>query len=114
MLFLKDEGGFIVSAELVILITILVIGLITGFSQVRDALVSELQDVARAIGVLNQSYYTSGFHVRGPYYLKSATSGSAFIDWADHCDVCGGVQYAIPSPEVRRVTVSRYGPPPGH
>ena len=57
----QDEAGFIVSAELVLVATLLVIGLIVGLSEVQHAIVSELNDVADAIGSLNQSYCFSGF-----------------------------------------------------
>lgn len=43
---LHDETGFIVSAELVLVATILVIGLIVGLSEVQHAVVQELNDVA--------------------------------------------------------------------
>ena len=58
---LCDEAGFIVSAELVLIATILVIGLIVGLSEVQHAVVSELNDVGDAIGKLNQSYLYTGF-----------------------------------------------------
>ena len=42
---LNDEAGFIVSAELVLIATILVIGLIVGLSSIQHAIVQELNDV---------------------------------------------------------------------
>ncbi len=54
---LNDDAGFIVSAELVLVATLLVIGLIVGLSEVQHAVVAELNDVADAIGELNQCYY---------------------------------------------------------
>ncbi|QDT31536.1 hypothetical protein [Thalassoglobus polymorphus] len=85
---LNDEAGFIVSAELVLVATILVIGMIVGLSEVQHAVVAELNDVADAIGEVNQSYYYTGFskesqHGRG---LKAYTRGSEFADTADECD----------------------------
>lgn len=86
---LNDEAGFIVSAELVLIATILVLGLIVGLSQVQYAVVTELGDVAKAIGSLNQSYYYSGFHAdKAGNQLKSQTVGSVFKDDADACDDC--------------------------
>ena len=38
----KDEAGFLVSAELIFVATILVIGLVTGLVAVRNAVTSEL------------------------------------------------------------------------
>ena len=85
---LNDEAGFIVSAELVLVATLLVIGLIVGLSEVQHAVVSELNDVADAIGELNQSYLYSGFHKTGksPLSFHAITYGSSFTDVADDCD----------------------------
>ncbi len=85
---LRDEAGFIVSAELVLVATILVIGLIVGLSEVQHAVVSELNDVADAIGSLNQSYAFTGFSSRKTQGggLKAFTNGSFFIDVGDECD----------------------------
>ena len=58
---LRDEAGFIVSAELVLVATLLVIGLIVGLSSIQHAVVAELNDVADAIGKLNQSYTFNEF-----------------------------------------------------
>ena len=56
----NDEAGFIVSAELVLIATILVLGMIVGLVSVRDQVVQELGDIALAFGVINQSYSFSG------------------------------------------------------
>ena len=39
----RDEAGFVVSTELVLIATILVIGLITGLVTVRDAVAEEIE-----------------------------------------------------------------------
>ncbi|MCG6157004.1 hypothetical protein [Rubinisphaera margarita] len=85
---LHDESGFIVSAELVLIATILVIGLIVGLSSIQHAVVAELNDVGDAIGRLNQSYWFSGFSSvkNGGNGLKAYTRGSAFQDETDDCD----------------------------
>ena len=83
---LNDEAGFIVSAELVLIATILVIGLIVGLSEVQHAVVSELNDVADAIGELNQSYSFSGFSKRDHRATHAVTYGSDFEDQRDDCD----------------------------
>lgn len=77
----NDEAGFIVSIELILIATIAVIGLIAGLTAVRDAVVSELSDVAGAIQDLNQSY--TFFGVQGH---SGATAGSDYIDQTDFCD----------------------------
>lgn len=86
MVFLKsiwnDEVGFIVSIELILIATIMVIGLIAGMTAVRDAVVCELSDVAGAIQDLNQSYSYNG--VIGH---SSRIQGSDFLDTRDWCDI---------------------------
>ncbi len=88
----KDEAGFIVSAELVLVATILVIGMIVGLSEVQHAVNGELNDVGEAIGRLNQSYCFSGFMKRksfgggGHGGCAAFTAGSTFIDHLDDCD----------------------------
>lgn len=80
-LLLKDEAGFVVSAELVLIATITVIGLVVGLTEVASAVNQELEDVGAAIGSLNQSYYYSGFSG-----CKGRAFGSSFKDHVDECD----------------------------
>ncbi len=54
--FMNDEAGFLVSAELVLVSTILVIGLIVGLIELQAGVLHELNDVSEAIGSINQSY----------------------------------------------------------
>lgn len=76
-----DDAGFIVSTELMIAATLLVIGLLVGQVTLRDAVLSELGDLAQAINDTNQSYsYTS---VTGH---SSSIAGASFADLADFCD----------------------------
>ncbi len=79
--FWKDEAGFVVSSELVLIATVLVIGLLVGLATVREQLVQELGDVADAISEINQSYSFSG--ITGHH---SSTAGSLFADTQDECD----------------------------
>ncbi len=83
-----DEAGFIVSAELVLIATLVVIGMIVGLSEVQHAVVAELNDVGDAIGRVNQSYCYSGFSKRSWLWgsCGAFTSGSCFFDVADVCD----------------------------
>ncbi len=83
----NDEAGFIISAELVLVATLLVIGLIVGLSEVQHAVVSELNDVADAIGELNQAYSFSGFSkCDNGGRIHAVTYGSNFSDTMDDCD----------------------------
>ena len=44
--FLNDENGVIVSAEIVLVATILVLGMVVGLAELQSAIVGELSDVA--------------------------------------------------------------------
>ncbi|MEE3220547.1 MAG: hypothetical protein VB853_03370 [Pirellulales bacterium] len=76
-----DEAGVVVSAELILIATILVIGMIVGLVTVRDQVVQELGDVALAIASVNQS-----FSFAGATGHHSSTSGSIYVDLLDDCD----------------------------
>jgi Flp pilus assembly pilin Flp len=78
---MNDENGFIVSAELVLVGTILVLGMIVGLTELSFNVNQELEDVGSAVGGINQTYYytlASG--------KKGEVVGSTFLDFADECD----------------------------
>lgn len=85
----KKEAGFIVSAELVLIATILVIGLIVGMVAIRDALTAEMHDVAEAIGALDQSYVFYGVQ---DVAQISQVAGST---WSDSVDAEAGDEQGI-------------------
>lgn len=77
----REESGAIVSAEVILIASILVIGVIVGLKSVRDAVVSEWADVGQALANIDQSYWfsaTAGHH--------GFTGGGQFNDLADFCD----------------------------
>lgn len=76
-----DEAGFIVSAELVLVATILVIGMIVGLVSLRNQVVQELVDVGQAVGSMTQSYAYAG--TTKPCIAN--TSGSFYYDKIDVC-----------------------------
>ena len=82
----KKQAGFIVSAELVLIATILVIGMIVGMAAIRDAVTAEMGDVAEAIGALDQSYVFDGITDNASV---AAVAGSA---WGDASDTGAGGQ----------------------
>lgn len=103
--FWKDEAGFVITTELILIAVILVIGLIAGLTTLRDQVVQELGDLATAIGAINQSYSFSG--VIGH---SASTAGSIYVDLLDFCDgpqqqtagyepECLNVHMVPPSPE---------------
>jgi len=80
--FSQDESGFLLSSEAVILGTLVVIGLIVGVAEARNATVQELGDFSHAIAWLSQDYqFTSldSTNVAGDI----STSGGGYDDALD-------------------------------
>ncbi len=77
---LNDEAGFIVSAELVLVSTIVVLGLIVGLSELALNINNELEDVGTAFNCIQQTYKVNGFEGH-----QGWTDGSRFYDSADFC-----------------------------
>ena len=93
--FYRDEAGFIVSAELVLVSTITILALVVGLSEVAFGINSELEDVGAAFGSLNQSFCVSGMKNN----KGSHTSGSQFGDQIDLCDGQNDIHSTAPSSE---------------
>ena len=74
----NDESGALISAELVMLGTVMVVGTVTGMSAVRDAVITELGDFASAISNLDQSLVIHS--VTGH---AASTAGTSFLDTVD-------------------------------
>ena len=74
---LKDEAGYIMSAELVLIATVGVLALMVGLSEVAWNINNELQDVGRAFGSMNQSFNLQGQNgMGGSSYTNSNNSTS--------------------------------------
>lgn len=93
---MNDEVGVVVSAELILILTLAVLAMVVGISEVSIAVNTELNDLSNAFGAMNQSFLFVGFHATGGK-LKSFVSGSAWFDGIDDCDwnlscdlICGG------------------------
>ncbi|PQO42154.1 Flp family type IVb pilin [Blastopirellula marina] len=52
----NDERGFVNSAELILIATLAVIGMIVGLAAMRDSFTQEMADTGAAVGEVNQSY----------------------------------------------------------
>jgi hypothetical protein len=74
----EDEGGAIISAEIVLVLTILVLGMIVGLVAVRDAVINELADFAVAFSSLNMSYTIAGTSMTGDVF--TGTGASEYTD----------------------------------
>jgi hypothetical protein len=76
----KKQAGFVLTSELIVLSTTMVAALVIGLSTMRDSVTAELEDVAEAIGSLDQSYAFDGMiNAQG----TAEISGSGFIDAVD-------------------------------
>ena len=83
----NDEHGAIVSIELILIITIAVLALIVGWSEVAVAVNTELDDINTAVGRLDQTYFYTGFgSLKIDGNLKNRFNGSSFTDAPDDCD----------------------------
>lgn len=91
----QDDTGVVVSADLVLVLTIAVLSMIVGLNELASGIIHELADVGDAFGHLDQSYTVSSFaspHTLPPGGDKSRVSASLFIDAPDDCDNCSGAQ----------------------
>lgn len=84
---INDEAGFIVSAELVLVASIAVLGMVVGLSEVALNVNEELEDVGSAFGAMNQTYCLKGILGHQGY-----SSGTEFRDNTDFCDNTGDIQ----------------------
>jgi hypothetical protein len=95
---LNDESGFLISAELVLIFTLVFCAVAVGMGVIKDSLAQELGDVAEAIGALDQTYNYRG--IQAPSTAGGGTSsharcsGSGFNDENDDCD-CLAVQVDV-------------------
>jgi len=90
----QDDRGFVLSAELVIIMTIAVLGMIVGLNAVAKSVTQEMNDVSGAIGALDQSYFYTGLFKS----WHAGVNGSGYIDRADACDcstITGGTSAKI-------------------
>ena len=85
---MKEDDG-VLSFEWILLVTLLTIGIVSGISAARDAIIDELGDAAQVMLAVDQSY-----HVALPLIVAvhsanaSASSDATFTDAAIYTD-CG-------------------------
>lgn len=97
----RDESGFVVSAELILILTMFICAVAVGFGVVKDAIATELNDISDAIGVVDQSYTVSGHQAPsgedGQFHGTCAAFG--FQDRQDECD-CQPIIIIAATPKV--------------
>lgn len=90
--FLRDETGAIITAEFIIIATVVVLALVTGWNAVSGALVGELADVATAFGSLDQSYNYRGVKAVSKNGEHAHCSGSGFNDSGNQLTLTTNIQ----------------------
>lgn len=75
----KAQAG-VVSAEIVAFTALLATGAGVGWTSMRDAQIAEAEDVAEAIGSMDQGYYYSGLRSG---HGSAAVAGSRYRDAVD-------------------------------
>jgi Flp pilus assembly pilin Flp len=101
-----DEAGFIISAELCLVATIVVIGLIVGLVTLRNQVVQELIAVGEAIGCINTSYSFCGLETAHSVIPCAWTGASYWVDYHHFCfqaptaeqQWAGGITCIMPGP----------------
>lgn len=78
--FWNDQAGFVISTELMIVATLLVLGMIAGLVSIRSQIVQELGDVAAAISEFDQTFSFAA--------ITGHTSSMAGADFDDALDFC--------------------------
>lgn len=82
--FWNDESGAIISAELAMVMTVVVVSMVAGLSSLRDSVTGELADVGQAFSDMDQSIAVGG--INSP---SAAVSGFTFVDDRDFADEQG-------------------------
>ena len=85
----NDEAGFVVSAELVLVLTIAVLGTVVGLTAVRDSLSQELVDLSDAFGAVNQSFNVVGLSKAKADGTHARVGAFGYNDNVDDCDCRG-------------------------
>jgi Flp pilus assembly pilin Flp len=90
--FWSDDRGAIIAAEYLFVVTILIIGTMVGLASVREAINTELAEVANALLALSQ-----GYTIQGSTTPNATIEGSTAIDTPGLVPEIMAVPNAIPS-----------------
>lgn len=85
--FWNDESGAVVSAELILILTICICAVAVGWSKVAGALTGELADLGNAIGAVDQTFQVPGYEIIHGGLTCAACSGFGYDDRID-TEVC--------------------------
>ncbi|QDV18524.1 hypothetical protein Pan153_31820 [Gimesia panareensis] len=106
--FWRDEAGLVMSAELVLLGTVGVIGATVGISAASTAINDELVEFSHAIRSLDQSYEVQG-HTSCRAWTASSSYRQQDVD-KSLADLCGQIDRANRAVEKKR-EMKRKAPP---
>ena len=85
----NDEAGFVISAELVLVLTIGVLAMAVGLTAVRDSISQELVDLSDAFGAAQQTFHVAGVSKAKTSGTHANISGFGYNDNTDDCDCKG-------------------------
>ncbi len=92
----NDEAGFILSAELVLILTLGVLAMVVGVHAVAKSINQELIDIADSFGVFDQSFAVQGFTYCFVHGCPNASvPGFGYSDGSDFCD-CAVISFTPP------------------
>jgi hypothetical protein len=100
-----DDSGVILTLEIILIATVVLLGVLVGLASLRDGIITELADLGGSISNLDQSYV-----LHGAVSHSSATAGTVFNDLNDFGDdpddpivvnerclvVCAGAPVVVP------------------
>jgi hypothetical protein len=69
----NDDGGFIISIEMLFITVVLVIGLIAGWAALRQGIVFEYASLGNAVALLDDGYYIA------PVAATTGNSGGTLV-----------------------------------
>lgn len=95
----SDDTGVVISAELVLVLTITTSACLVGLNEVSTGVIHELADISNSFGSLDQSWQYLGMISRdaATSKIKSRTTGGVFVDRQDECDSCSGTVSLVDS-----------------
>lgn len=79
----QGQAGFVQTAEILLIGTVLAIGLVTGLTKLRDQTVAELSDLGSAVGAIDQSYSIKGATWTNADGSVAQATGFGFTDAPD-------------------------------
>lgn len=87
----KGQAGFVITVELLLIVTVLVIGLLAGWAKLRDQVTAELSDAGDAIGSIDNSYKYLGLQWDDGTAGIAAVASFGFDDAPDAASVGSAV-----------------------